>query len=91
MRRRAKKWLRLALAWAMILGGIVLLPLPGPGLLVVAVGVYLLSRNSEWARARMERGSRRLRRRWPEGYRRLERARHEAQARRRQVRELMRG
>jgi hypothetical protein len=78
MKRRAKKWLLIALGWAVILGGVVLLPLPGPGLLVIAAGVYLLSRQSEWARARLDRGRRVLRRRWPEGYRRLEAAKDEA-------------
>lgn len=62
----------MALAWAVIAAGLVLLPLPGPGLLIVAAGVYMLSRQSEWVRARVERGRGLLRRRWPEGYRRLE-------------------
>ena len=89
MKSPAKKWLLIALAWVIILGGVVLMPLPGPGLLIVAAGVYLLSRQSERVRARMQRGMRVLRRRWPAGYRKLERTREEAQKKRRQVRELL--
>lgn len=55
-----KKWLMIGLAWGVILAGIVLLP--GPGLLIVAGGVYLLSRQLEWARERRRRFGELLRR-----------------------------
>lgn len=90
MRAKTKKWLVIALAWGIILAGIVLMPLPGPGLLVVAGGVYLLSRKSEWARKKLERGQDVLRDRWPEGYRKLERAKEKARERRRRLGELLR-
>ncbi len=37
------------LGWILIPVGIALMPLPGPGLLVVAAGVALLSRRYVWA------------------------------------------
>jgi uncharacterized protein (TIGR02611 family) len=41
--------------------GIILLPLPGPGLLVCLLGLFLLSLEFDWAKPHMERIKRRLR------------------------------
>lgn len=42
------------LGWAIIAVGIVLLPLPGPGLLIIAGGLAVLGRHFHWAK-RLER------------------------------------
>ncbi|MGB9012097.1 MAG: PGPGW domain-containing protein [Aeromicrobium sp.] len=39
-----------ALGWLLIPVGVVLMPAPGPGLLIVVAGVALLSRRHPWAR-----------------------------------------
>ena len=89
MKSRAKKWLLIALGWAIVLAGIVLMPLPGPGLFIVIGGLYFLSRQSEWVRKRLEQGRRLLKKKWPEGYEKLEHAQDEARKKRRRVRELL--
>jgi UPF0716 family protein affecting phage T7 exclusion len=66
-RRRgtARKWLLIAGGALLALAGIVLLPLPGPGMLVIAVGLLLIAEESR-ATARaldwLERKARSLRR-----------------------------
>lgn len=40
--------------WVLVLVGVVLYPLPGPGLLVMALGLALLSRYDPWAARRLE-------------------------------------
>ncbi len=42
------------LGWTLIPVGIILMPLPGPGLLIVVAGVALLSRRHVWARNVLE-------------------------------------
>ncbi len=42
------------LGWTLIPVGIVLMPLPGPGMLIVVAGVALLSRRHAWARNVLE-------------------------------------
>ena len=37
-------WVRRGLAWIVILLGLILLPLPGPGIVVIAVGMAMLGR-----------------------------------------------
>jgi len=52
----------LVLGWALVLVGLVLVPLPGPGWLVVGIGLLVLGREVRWARwalARLERFMRR--------------------------------
>lgn len=48
--------------WALVAAGIVLIPLPGPGWLVVGLGLLLLSRESRWARGALCRLERFMRR-----------------------------
>jgi hypothetical protein len=43
-----------ALGWLLILAGIAALILPGPGLLLLAAGLVLLSQEYEWAEKRVE-------------------------------------
>ena len=45
-----KRQLRLAAGWCLIIVGIILIPLPGPGLLVILGGLTFLSRDLAWAR-----------------------------------------
>ncbi|WP_205472770.1 PGPGW domain-containing protein [Nocardioides sp. SYSU D00038] len=42
-------------AWVLVVLGVVLWPLPGPGLLVLFVGLALLSQHYEWADRRVDR------------------------------------
>lgn len=38
------------LGWCLVIAGIVLMPLPGPGALILLAGIVLLSNNYHWAR-----------------------------------------
>ena len=55
---RIKGWVRRTgsevLGWILIPLGIVLMPLPGPGMLVLVTGIALLSRHYAWARNLLE-------------------------------------
>jgi hypothetical protein len=42
------------LGWAVTIIGVVLFPLPGPGLLLIAVGFWLLATQHEWAARRVD-------------------------------------
>ncbi|SHF47863.1 Putative transmembrane protein (PGPGW) [Jatrophihabitans endophyticus] len=42
------------LGWLLVVGGIVALVLPGPGLLAIVAGLALLSQQYDWARRRLE-------------------------------------
>jgi uncharacterized protein (TIGR02611 family) len=42
------------LGWTLLVVGIVAIPLPGPGFLILAGGVILLSQQYEWAERRVE-------------------------------------
>lgn len=44
----------------LILLGLVLIPLPGPGLLVVLAGLYLLAKDHPWAARLLDKGRARL-------------------------------
>ena len=48
-----KSWFRRTgseiLGWALTVAGIILIPAPGPGTLVLVAGISLLSRNHVWA------------------------------------------
>jgi len=57
--------------WVLVVFGVILLPLPGPGALVVLFGAALLSMASETAYWSM----RWCFQRWPHGWRRMERLR----------------
>ena len=54
---RASKWIRLALITlgaVVVLIGLVALPAPGPGMLIVAAGLALLARESRWIAERLD-------------------------------------
>jgi uncharacterized protein (TIGR02611 family) len=56
-KERASKWVRVALITlgvVVVLIGLVALPAPGPGILIVAAGVALLARESRWIAERMD-------------------------------------
>lgn len=42
------------LGWAVTVVGVVLFPLPGPGLLLIAVGFWLLATQHDWAARRVD-------------------------------------
>jgi uncharacterized protein (TIGR02611 family) len=42
------------LGWLLVIGGLVALVLPGPGLLAIFAGLALLSQQYDWARRRLE-------------------------------------
>lgn len=56
--------LRIAIGAVLIAGGIVLLFIPGPGLLVMLFGVALLAGESRWLAERMDRAEVGARKRW---------------------------
>lgn len=67
--QRLPRWLRLpfvAVVGATVVAtGVALLVLPGPGLLVIALGVGILATEFAWARRSLHRGREGLRRVWP--------------------------
>lgn len=74
--RIIKAWCVLALGWVLVAAGVILIPLPGPGLLVVLGGVAVLSLESPRARWLLSKCRASFRSAWPEGYLRMERLRH---------------
>jgi len=48
--------------WALVVVGIILIPLPGPGWLVVGIGLLILGREVRWARGALVRLERFMRR-----------------------------
>lgn len=52
--RAGKRVLRETAGWLMLLGGLALIPLPGPGLLITFAGLLLLSRQYAWAERRVD-------------------------------------
>jgi uncharacterized protein (TIGR02611 family) len=84
-RSRWGRLLNLAGGWLLVVVGMVLIPLPGPGWLVVGIGLLVLSREVRWARGTLVRLERFMRRHGMRtSLRRLiarsrrERARHQA-------------
>ncbi len=48
-----KTWVTIV-GWVLVIGGIILMPLPGPGLLIMMSGLIVLSQEYEWAEKRLE-------------------------------------
>ncbi len=49
------KAIRIAIGAIICFAGLVLLPLPGPGMLVIAAGVALLARDIPWVKRKVDR------------------------------------
>ncbi len=54
MKRAVKRFAVGAVGFVVVALGIVLMPLPGPGVLIVLVGVLILANQFEWAERRVE-------------------------------------
>jgi hypothetical protein len=54
MRGAAKRVLLEVVGWVLVLAGIAALVLPGPGLLLLAAGLFVLSQQYEWAERRVD-------------------------------------
>ena len=52
----------LVAGWALVVTGVILIPLPGPGWLVVGIGLLVLGREVRWARGALVRLERFMRR-----------------------------
>ncbi|MGH2784492.1 MAG: PGPGW domain-containing protein [Actinomycetota bacterium] len=52
--RNSKRVLVTILGFILVLGGIVLLPLPGPGMLIIIAGLAVLSSEYLWARRALD-------------------------------------
>lgn len=65
----------LAAGWVLIAAGVVLIPLPGPGIPVLAAGIIVLSLKSARARWLVSRFKSRLRATYPDAWRALEKLR----------------
>src|SRR5215813_10796811 len=61
-RRSWSRLLNLTGGWLLVAAGILLIPLPGPGWLVVGIGLLVLSREVRWARGALVRVERFMRR-----------------------------
>lgn len=53
-RRVGGRVVRLVLGWTLLIAGVAALVLPGPGLLLVAAGLTVLSQQYAWAQRRVE-------------------------------------
>ncbi len=73
--RILKTFAILAIGWGIIAFGAVLIPLPGPGILIVVCGIVVLSLKSSKARWVLSRFRTYLYSKWPGGSARLERFR----------------
>lgn len=58
----------LAAGWALVAVGLILIPLPGPGIPVLAAGVMVLSLKSPRARLLVSRVKSRLRKTYPDAW-----------------------
>ena len=54
MKKNVRRTLILLLGWAVVLLGIILLPYPGPGTLVIFGGLAILAREFHWAHELLE-------------------------------------
>jgi hypothetical protein len=54
MKGAAKRVLLEVVGWALVLVGVAALVLPGPGLLLLAAGLFVLSQQYEWAERRVD-------------------------------------
>jgi hypothetical protein len=54
MKGAAKRVLLEVVGWALVLAGVAALILPGPGLLLLAAGLFVLSQQYEWAERRVD-------------------------------------
>ena len=61
-RRHLRRLANLVGGWALVVVGFVLIPLPGPGWLVVGIGLLVLGRELRWARGALIRLERFMRR-----------------------------
>lgn len=57
----AKRFLVSLLGFPVLLIGLILIPLPGPGVLVSALGLLILSTEFDWARTGLEKAKIRIR------------------------------
>lgn len=69
------RYVILTLGTLVVGSGIILLPLPGPGILIVITGVVILSLESARARLALHRLTCHLRHRWPEAHRQMQKLR----------------
>lgn len=76
--RTFRRWSILALGWLVIIVGLILIPLPGPGILVILGGVVILSLESARARWLLLRCRSYIRSRWPGLHMQVERFRNAA-------------
>ena len=53
--RQAKKVIKIVFGFTLLLGGVVMLVTPGPGLLVIALGLAVLTAEFVWARRLLDR------------------------------------
>ena len=61
-RRQLRRLANIVGGWVLVVVGIVLIPLPGPGWLVVGIGLLVLGREVRWARGALIRLERFMRR-----------------------------
>ena len=61
-RRHLRRLANLIGGWVIIVVGIILIPLPGPGWLIVGMGLLVLGREVRWARGALVRLERFMRR-----------------------------
>ncbi|MHB0994781.1 MAG: PGPGW domain-containing protein [Elusimicrobiales bacterium] len=61
----------LAAGWLLVAAGVVLIPLPGPGIPVVMAGIYVLSLRSARARLLVSRLKARFRAYYPDAWKKM--------------------
>ena len=60
--RQIRRLANLVGGWVLVVVGIILIPLPGPGWLIVGIGLLVLGREVRWARGALVRLERFMRR-----------------------------
>ncbi|MGB5951768.1 MAG: PGPGW domain-containing protein [Ornithinimicrobium sp.] len=70
---RLRRWLRRIgydiIGWTLMVVGVILMPLPGPGTLIVVTGLIILAQNNVWAERRLAPAKRQAIRAAKEGVR----------------------
>jgi len=55
LKKSGRKVLITLVGFVVLIGGLILIPLPGPGILVTILGLFILSLEYEWAKRHMDR------------------------------------
>jgi uncharacterized protein (TIGR02611 family) len=55
VKQAAKRWSLIVLGWVLLIVGIIALPLPGPGALIIFLAMIVLATQYDWAEERLDK------------------------------------